>query len=82
LHDQRAASGPPFVVWAGGWRAQRASDQEFQSAVDAVAKLIDGIGVLAITVAVRTFLSFTLDVELPGRRSWQERRRAAEASGG
>jgi uncharacterized membrane protein len=31
-------------------------------------------GVLAIIVAVRTFLSFTLDVELEGRWPWQEPR--------
>jgi uncharacterized membrane protein len=34
------------------------------------------VGVLALIVAVRTFLSFTLDVELEGRWPWQERRRA------
>jgi uncharacterized membrane protein len=32
------------------------------------------VGVLAIIVAVRTFLSFTLDVELDGRWPWQSRR--------
>jgi len=32
------------------------------------------VGVLAIVVAVRTFLSFTLDVELEGRWPWQSRR--------
>lgn len=31
------------------------------------------VGVLAIIVAVRTFLSFTLDVELEGRWPWQPR---------
>jgi uncharacterized membrane protein len=30
-----------------------------------------GVGVLAILVAVRTFLSFTLEVELEGRWPWQ-----------
>jgi uncharacterized membrane protein len=33
-----------------------------------------GVGVLAILVAVRTFLSFTLEVELEGRWPWQARR--------
>jgi uncharacterized membrane protein len=33
-----------------------------------------GVGVLAILVAVRTFLSFTLEVELEGRWPWQSRR--------
>lgn len=32
-----------------------------------------GVGVLAVVVAVRTFLSFTLDVELEGRWPWQPR---------
>lgn len=33
-----------------------------------------GVGVLAALVAVRTFLSFALEVELEGRWPWQERR--------
>lgn len=32
------------------------------------------VGVLAIIVLIRTFLSFTLDVELSGRWPWQEKR--------
>jgi uncharacterized membrane protein len=39
------------------------------------------VGVLAIIVAVRTFLSFTLDVELEGRWPWQERRPAPRPAG-
>jgi uncharacterized membrane protein len=31
------------------------------------------VGVLAVIVAVRTFLSFTLEVELEGRWPWQAR---------
>ncbi len=31
------------------------------------------VGVLAIVVFIRTFLSFTLDVELTGRWPWQKR---------
>jgi uncharacterized membrane protein len=38
----------------------------------AVAPSFEGVGVLAIVVAVRTFLSFTLDVELNGRWPWQQ----------
>jgi uncharacterized membrane protein len=34
-----------------------------------------GVGILAIVVAVRTFLSFTLDVELGGRWPWQSAKR-------
>jgi uncharacterized membrane protein len=39
----------------------------------AVSPSFRGVGVLAVVVAVRTFLSFTLDVELNGRWPWQER---------
>jgi uncharacterized membrane protein len=31
------------------------------------------VGVLAIIVLIRTFLSFTLEVELTGRWPWQRR---------
>ncbi|MEA2291045.1 MAG: hypothetical protein QOF17_65 [Solirubrobacteraceae bacterium] len=40
----------------------------------AVAPSFRGVGVLAVVVAVRTFLSFTLDVELEGRWPWQSSR--------
>jgi uncharacterized membrane protein len=39
----------------------------------AVAPTFTGVGVLAVIVIVRTFLSFTLDVELDGRWPWQSR---------
>ncbi len=42
----------------------------------AVAPTFRGVGVLAVVVVVRTFLSFTLDVELEGRWPWQQRRPA------
>lgn len=38
------------------------------------------VGVLAIIVIIRTFLSFTLDVELEGKWPWQAHK--AKASGG
>jgi uncharacterized membrane protein len=47
----------------------------------AVSPTYAGVGVLAILVAVRTFLSFTLDVELSGRWPWQSRPNAADSSG-
>ena len=37
----------------------------------AVAPTFRGVGVLAVIVAVRTFLSFTLELELEGRWPWQ-----------
>lgn len=37
----------------------------------AVGPSFSGVGVLAIVVAVRTFLSFTLDLELEGRWPWR-----------
>ena len=46
----------------------------------AVAPTFAGVGVLAILVAVRTFLSFTLDVELSGKWPWQSRPTAASDS--
>lgn len=35
---------------------------------------LEGVVVLAIIVAIRTFLSFTLELELEGRWPWQARR--------
>jgi uncharacterized membrane protein len=43
----------------------------------AVAPSFQGVGVLAVVVLVRTFLSFTLDVELEGRWPWQQQRSAS-----
>jgi len=40
----------------------------------AVDPTFESVGVLAVIVAVRTFLSFTLDVELEGRWPWQQGR--------
>lgn len=38
----------------------------------AVDPTFESVGVLAVIVAVRTFLSFTLDLELEGRWPWQQ----------
>ncbi len=38
-------------------------------------------GVLAIIVAIRTFLSFSLEVELEGRWPWQHRTTSATSAG-
>jgi uncharacterized membrane protein len=48
----------------------------------AVDPTFESVGVLAIIVAVRTFLSFTLDVELEGRWPWQQERKPAPATAG
>ena len=39
----------------------------------AVAPNFTGVGVLALIVAIRTFLSFSLEVELTGRWPWGQR---------
>ncbi|QQD23240.1 DUF1622 domain-containing protein [Venatoribacter cucullus] len=39
----------------------------------AVELTFESIGVLALVVLIRTFLSFTLDLELTGRWPWQNR---------
>jgi uncharacterized membrane protein len=38
------------------------------------------LGVLALVVAIRTFLSFSLEVEINGRWPWQEERAVAEGA--
>ena len=40
----------------------------------AVEASFESVGVLAIIVLIRTFLSFTLEVELTGRWPWQDKR--------
>ncbi|MEA2436658.1 MAG: hypothetical protein QOF65_1214 [Thermoleophilaceae bacterium] len=47
----------------------------------AVDPTFSGVGVLAILVAVRTFLSFTLEVELEGRWPWQSGQRSSDPHG-
>ncbi|MGW4589704.1 DUF1622 domain-containing protein [Amycolatopsis thermoflava] len=44
----------------------------------AISPTYTSVGVLAVIVAVRTFLSFSLEVELEGHWPWQSRRRAKE----
>jgi uncharacterized membrane protein len=45
----------------------------------AVAPTFRGVGVLAIIVVIRTFLSFTIEVELEGRWPWQKGRARQQA---
>lgn len=42
------------------------------SAVELVGKGIDSVGVLALIVAIRTFLSFSLELETTRRGPWQK----------
>ncbi|HEV8282512.1 MAG TPA: DUF1622 domain-containing protein [Candidatus Limnocylindrales bacterium] len=46
----------------------------------AIAPTFTSVGVLALIVAIRTFLSFSLEVELTGRWPWQARPAAPSAS--
>jgi len=47
----------------------------------AVAPTFTGVGVLAMIVAIRTFLSFSLEVELTGRWPWQSRTNRSSTEG-
>lgn len=44
----------------------------------AVELTFESVGVLALVVLIRTFLSFTLDLELTGRWPWQNRNGGAK----
>ena len=44
----------------------------------AVSPTFTSLGVLAVIVAVRTFLSFTLELEVSGRWPWQQANRPSE----
>ena len=45
----------------------------------AVTPTLENVAVLAIVVAIRTFLSFSLELEITGRWPWQKERSAADA---
>lgn len=47
----------------------------------AISPTYTSVGVLAVIVAVRTFLSFSLEVELEGRWPWQARRTKGRGAG-
>ena len=46
----------------------------------AVTPTFEGVGVLAIIVLIRTFLSFSLELEITGRWPWQTRRQGSSDS--
>jgi len=48
----------------------------------AVSPTFTSVGILAAVVLVRTFLSFSLEVELEGRWPWQRNRRAPDRAAG
>jgi uncharacterized membrane protein len=84
LRDVRRATG-----FAAAYRGYRQGigraillGLEFLVAADiirtiAVDPTFQSVGVLALIVAVRTFLSFTLELEVDGRWPWQRAGRAA-----
>ena len=43
---------------------------DYNQAIERIGEIIDGAGV-AVIVLIRTFLSFSLEVELTGRWPWQ-----------
>ncbi len=47
----------------------------------AVAPTFTSVGVLAIIVLIRTFLSMSLEVEIDGRWPWQDEPKASSSSG-
>ncbi len=47
----------------------------------AISPSFRSVGVLAAIVAIRTFLSFTLEMEISGRWPWQTERKSAQAEG-
>lgn len=46
----------------------------------AVTPTFEGVGVLAVIVLIRTFLSFSLELEITGRWPWQTQREGAPDS--
>lgn len=48
----------------------------------AVTPTFESVGVLAIIVAIRTFLSFSLELEITGRWPWQKEEPATQAAPG
>ena len=76
---------------AGAYQAYRADlgrgillGLEFLVAADivgtvAVEPSLENLGILAVIVLIRTFLSFTLEVEIEGRWPWQARCEPADA---
>lgn len=77
---QRRTTGPPFEQTYRDLRADLGRaillGLEFLVAADiigtvAVEPTFQSLGVLALIVVVRTFLSFTLELEISGRWPWQ-----------
>jgi uncharacterized membrane protein len=47
----------------------------------AITPTFTSVGVLAVIVLIRTFLSFSLELEITGRWPWQERASTTDATG-
>ncbi|MCL8488290.1 putative membrane protein [Bradyrhizobium sp. USDA 4011] len=48
----------------------------------AIVPSFDRLGILAVIIAIRTFLSFSLQIEIEGRLPWQRRKPAADEADG
>jgi uncharacterized membrane protein len=80
--------------WAGAYRGYRANlgrgillGLELLVAADiigtvAVTPSFQSLGVLAMIVLIRTFLSFSLEVEIEGHWPWRRREMEGHSSGG
>ncbi len=67
LHDLRQRVGEGILL---GLEFLIAADIIYTVALDLT---FESLGALAIVVLIRTFLSFTLEVELTGRWPWQDK---------
>lgn len=75
---RHARGGEAYAAYRRGIGRAVLLGLEFLVAADiirtvAVAPTFQGVGVLALIVLVRTFLSFALELELEGRWPWQKR---------
>lgn len=80
-----AAFEPVFRAYRVGLGRAILLGLEFLVAADiirtvAISPTLESVAVLGLIVLVRTFLSFTLEVELEGRWPWQQRREPVPVS--
>ncbi len=82
---RRGAAGDAYGTYRRGIGRAILLGLEFLVAADivrtiAITPTFRGVGVLALIVLIRTFLSFALEVELEGRWPWQRGSRARAPS--